>query len=261
VHKQVSTKFRRRKVTAPGINYLWQADLIFMQKYGRHNKGFKYILTVIDTFSKKAFAIPIKNKTADEIIRGFDVIFSQHQGKPINIQCDQGSEFFNRKFKQYLESKNITLYHNYSDLKACVIERFNRTLLTRLAKYFTLMNTNVYHDIIHLILKSYNSTIHRTTGCKPNQVNRFNEMGVWLRSFKDLYSKPCKKPKLKLYDRVRVYKKKGIFEKGYTRTFTREVFEIDEVINSVPVTFKIRDLSGNKLGGIFYEQELQAVAV
>src|ERR1700684_537639 len=70
-HKQKYSKFRRRKVVTPGMNYLWQADLIFMKKYKKFNNNFSYILSVIDTFSRKGFAIPLKNKTGSEIIRGF----------------------------------------------------------------------------------------------------------------------------------------------------------------------------------------------
>ena len=259
-HKQKFTKFRRRKVTAPTFNYLWQADLIFMQKYSKANKGFKYILTAIDVFSKRAFAIPVKNKTSGEIIRGFTVIFSNYKHKPVWLQCDEGKEFFNNSFKNYLEQFGIKLYHNFSDLKACVVERFNRTLLTRISKYFTLSKKNVYINVLDKIVNSYNSSVHSTTGFAPNKVNIFNEMDVWLHSNKELYNKPCKISKLKRYDRVRLCKKKHIFEKGYSASYTNEVFEVDEVINSIPRTFKIRDLSGNIISGIFYEQELQLVS-
>ena len=92
-HKQVRKTFRRRKVTSPSPNYLWQADLVFMQKYSRQNRGYKYILTVIDVFSKKAFAVPLKKKTACEVVRGFNDIFSVHKRKPSWIQCDEITEF------------------------------------------------------------------------------------------------------------------------------------------------------------------------
>ena len=116
-------------------------------------------------------------------------------------------------------------------------------------------------SVLQKLVDSYNSTVHSTTGCEPKRVNKYNEMDVWLRSFKDLYNLPCKPAKLKIYNRVRIVKKKGIFEKGYSPTYTKEVFEVAEVINSIPITYKIRDMTGYVLSGIFYEQELSQVLV
>jgi Integrase core domain len=259
-HKQRYSKFRRKKVVVPAPNYLWQADLIFMQKYRKQNKPYLYILTVIDAFSRVAFAVPLKNKSGSEVIRGFQKIFSSHKYRPKKLQCDQGTEFFNNKFKLYLKSLDIELFHNYSDFKACIIERFNRSLLTRLAKYFTYTNSYKYVNVLPQILKSYNGSVHRSLGIPPRAVNKYNQMDVWLHINKDLYTKPCKKPEIKLYDKVRLCKRRKTWDKGYDRTYTSEIFEVVEVLeNSVPVVYKVRDLKGEDLHGFFYEQELVRV--
>jgi hypothetical protein len=258
-HKQRYGKFPRRKVTAPFRNYLWQADLLFMKKYKRYNRGYSYLLTVIDVFSRFAFAIPIKNKSSGEIIRGFKEIFNKYDGKPKQLQTDQGTEFFNKDFKDFLKKFNILLFHNFSDFKACVVERFNRTLMTRLSKYFTYTKGYEYLDVLPDILESYNSSVHRGIGLKPKDVCIDNEMEVWMNSNKDLYTKKYKKPKLKLYDNVRLCKKIGIFEKGFAPTHTSEIFQIAEVLQTVPVTFRVKDINNEVISGIFYEQELVSV--
>jgi hypothetical protein len=255
-HKQRFGKFRRRKVTAPGRNYLWQADVIFMQKYKNQNKKFAYLLSVVDVFSKYGFCIPLKKKTASEIVRGFEEIFKNYRGKPRFLQCDEGREFFNVKFKNFLDWNGVTLYHNFSEFKACVVERFNRTILNRISKYFTHTGKKEYISVLPQLIHSYNTSKHRTIGCTPKDVNRYNEMDIWLYANRDLYTKQCKKPKLKQYDHVRFCKKREIFEKGYRPSYTDEIFEISEVIDSIPPTFKLSELSGTQLNGIFYEQEL-----
>ena len=258
-HKQYFSKFPRRKVMVPCKNYLWQADLVFMRKYKKFNQNYQYILTVIDCFSKFGFAVPIRRKTSDEIIRGFEEIFKHHGKQPRFLQCDQGKEFFNAKFKNYLKRFDTTLYCNYSDFKACVVERFNRTLLTRLSKYFTASGRFEYINILPDIVDSYNNSVHRSINREPSKVTRHNETDVWLHLYRDLYTKKLKKARLALYDRVRLCKTKRTFEKGYATTFTDEIFEVCEILNTIPVTYKVRDIKQEVLSGIFYEQELLKV--
>jgi len=261
LHKQRYGKFQRRKVTAPCRNYLFQADLIFMQKYKHSNKKYQYLLSVIDVFSRYGYCIPLKNKTADEIIRGFTQILSEKRRKPKFLSCDEGKEFFNVKFKQFLEKFNIKLYHNFSPFKACVVERFNRTILNRISKYFTFTGKKEYISILPSILQSYNSSVHRSIGRKPCDVNKYNEMDTWLYMNREMCEAKYSKPRLKLYDRVRICKKRGIFQKGYAPSYSSKVFEIHEIVKSFPPTFRIRDLHGNELRGIFYEKELVKVNI
>jgi len=148
------------------------------------------------------------------------------------------------------------LYNNFSDFKACVVERFNRTLLNRISKYFTHTKEWEYISVLPKLLKSYNSTTHRMIGMSPKSVNKFNEMDVWLYANKDLYTIKKKKVSLKLYDKVRLCKKRGVFEKGYAPSYTTEIFEISEILDTIPTTFRIRDMKNEVLKGIFYEQEL-----
>jgi transposase InsO family protein len=133
LHKPIRKKFPTRKVYIDGIDKQWQADLVEMREFADGNNGFNYLLTVIDCFSKYACAIPIKNKNADEIIKSFDF----KERKPVLLQTNKGKEFINKKFQSFLKDNNITWFSTNSEFKASIVERFNRTLKTKLWKYFS----------------------------------------------------------------------------------------------------------------------------
>jgi hypothetical protein len=216
------------------------------------NKGFKYLLTVIDVFSKNAFAVPVKDKTGSSITKAFKGILNNR--KPNNIQTDQGKEFYNKEFKQLMSENNINHYSTYSGKKASVIERFNRTLKQNMWKQFTIQGNYNWIGILENLVNDYNNKVHRTIGMKPFAVNKRNEKTI----LKTKYNKEYKtvKPKYKVGNYVRISKTKGLFEKGYTPNWSTEVFVIKEVIPSNPVTYRIIDLNNEEVKGRFYEQEL-----
>ena len=260
-HKARRCRFRRRRVMTPALNYLWQADIAFLPRYAKENDGFSCLLTVIDVLSKYAYAIPLKSKRSSAVIEAFKKVFKLARTRPATLECDQGTEFWSKEFVNWIEAQGVRMYHNYSDFAYSVIERFNRTICTIISKHLTATKQKRYIESLPLLMKSYNNRIHSRTNCAPSEVNKYNEMDVWLESYKDLYSKLASKPSLKLYDRVRLDKTKHIFEKGYWPAFTTELFEICEVIHSIPVTYRIQDLQGEQISGIFYSQELSKVNV
>ncbi|KAK9888953.1 hypothetical protein WA026_004237 [Henosepilachna vigintioctopunctata] len=128
LHKPVRINFPRRRVIVKGLLDLFQADLVEMIPYARFNKGFKYILIVIDVFSKYVWAIPLKNKTATHVRDAMRGILKQLSHPPKNLQTDFGKEFYNKYFKELMNTSNINHYSSYSNLKCSVVERVNRTL-------------------------------------------------------------------------------------------------------------------------------------
>ena len=110
LHKPARKNYPRRQTVTFGIDDLWQADLVEMHELASKNKKYNYMLTVIDTFSKQAFAIPIKNKTAQAVTEAFEGILKHR--KPNNLQTDQGKEFFNKAFQDLKEHK-INHYHTF----------------------------------------------------------------------------------------------------------------------------------------------------
>ena len=127
----------------------------------RFNKGYKFLLTCIDVFSKFAWVVPLKNKTGESLVNGFQSILDLGRS-PEKLQTDKGTEFLNRNFQSFLKEKNIHFFTTNNELKASVVERFNRTLKTRMWKYFTAKNTRVYIEILQDIVHAYNNSYHQS---------------------------------------------------------------------------------------------------
>ena len=113
LHKPVIKKFNKRKVYSQFKDNIWGVDLADMQSLSRKNKGIKYLLCVIDLYSKYAFVIPLKDKKGISIVNAFDKIIKQSEGKPNKIWVDQGGEFYNNNFKKWLSDNNIIMYSTY----------------------------------------------------------------------------------------------------------------------------------------------------
>jgi hypothetical protein len=126
LHRPVRRKYKRNKVTSMCIDYLWQIDLVDLQKFAKLNKGYKYLLTCIDVFSKYAWVMPIKSNEGNAVLQAFKEILKTGRESVI-IQSDEGKEFFNSAFKKFLCKEDKSLYIVNSELKASVVERFNRT--------------------------------------------------------------------------------------------------------------------------------------
>lgn len=260
LHKPARTHFSRNKVFVSRPLNQFQADLCDMQALAEHNDGFKYMLTVIDVFSKKAYVRVLKNKTAAEVVRAFESIFKDSQ-MPEKLQTDAGKEFFNKNFKALMKKHGITHFATASDLKASVVERFNRTLKTRMWRYFTAKNTRRYLEVLPDLVKSYNHSYHSSIKMAPMQVTDENVFQV----FQNLYGTfPLRKRgSLKIMfkkgDLVRISKLRGVFDKKYEQSFTDEVFKVSDIIPRFPPVYKLEDYDGEPIQGSFYEAELQKV--
>ena len=257
IHKAARKNFPRRPVLLKGIDDLWQADLIDLQSFYKINKGFRYILIIIDAFSKYVWALPIKTKTQVEVADYFEKTL-QLGRVPNNLQTDLGKEFYNSLFKKLMTSYNINHYSTYSTKKASIVERVIRTVKNKLYKYFSLAgNYRWVGRPLENIIKSYNNTVHRTIKLKPIEVNHQNEGTVRTNIKKSWKTYKHKKNKFNVGDSVRVSKYKGSFQKGYTPNWSTEIFVIKKVNKSTPVTYYIQDQRGQLILGTFYEQELQ----
>ena len=128
LHKPITRNFRKRRVISYGIDKIWAADLIEMQKYSKWNKGAKYLLTVIDVFSKYCWIVALKDKKTESVSFEFDRIFKKSKRKPEKLLTDKGSEFISKHFKEFLKKNNIKLYHTENEEKSSIVERWNKTM-------------------------------------------------------------------------------------------------------------------------------------
>ena len=150
-HRQVVGKFKRQKVYSSFRGNIWGVDLANMQSLSKCNKGYKYLLFAIDLFSKYAWVVPLKDKRGISIVNAFQKIISEGR-KPNKIWVDQGSEFYNNSFKDFLKINNIEMYSTYSEGKSVFAERFIRTLKNKIFKHMTAVSKNVYFEVLTILL-------------------------------------------------------------------------------------------------------------
>ena len=197
-----------------------------MQSLSKYNKGIKYLLCAIDLFSKYPWVVPLKDKRRISIVNAFQKIISKGR-KPNKIWVDQGSEFYNKSFKDFLKINNIEMYSTYNEGKSVVAERFIRALKNKIFKHMTAISKNVYFDVLDDIVNKYNNTVHRTIKMKPVDVIS-DSLAEYSEDFNE------KDPKFKVGDCVRISKCKNLFAKEYTQNWSEEVFIISKVKNTVP---------------------------
>jgi hypothetical protein len=123
LHRPARKNFKRRHVIVKGINDTWQIDLVEMIPYSKYNKGYKYMLTVIDIFSKVAHAVPLKTKKGEEVAKAMEKVFKENERHPQNIHSDLGKEFYNKNFQELMKKYKINLYSTFSGMKAQICER------------------------------------------------------------------------------------------------------------------------------------------
>ena len=142
------------------------------------------------------------------------------------------------------------MYSTHNEGKSVVAERFIRTLKNKIYKHMTSISKNVYIAKLDDIVNEYNNAYHTTIKMKPIDVKD----NTYINTDKETNDKD---PKFKVGHRVRISKYKNIFAKDYTPNRSEEVFIIKKVKNTVPWTYVINDLNGEKIMGTFYEKELQ----
>ena len=238
LRKPIFRKFEKRKVYSAFKDNIWATDLADMQLISKLNKGFRFLLCVIDIYSKYAWVVPLKDKKGVIIVNAFQSILKKSNRKPNKIWVDKGSEFYN--FKKWLKDNCIEMFSTHNEGKSVVSERLIRTTKNKIYKYMTSTSKNVYIHKLDDIVHKYNNKKHRTIKIKPIDVkdNTYIDFGKELND---------NDPKFKVGDHVRISKYKNIFAKGYTPNWSEEIFVIKKIKNTVPWTSVINDLNGEKL--------------
>ena len=143
LHKPVRKLFQKHSVFAKQIDDIWTADLVDMSPYSSSNSGYKYLLTVLEVFSKYGWIVPLKTETGKEVAMAFQKLFTANPA-PSRFWTDKRTEFYNQQLKGALTANNVTLYSTKNEEKTSVVERWNRTMKNIMWKYFTANNTEIY---------------------------------------------------------------------------------------------------------------------
>ena len=151
-----------------GIDKIWSADFVEMQAFSKSNRGVRYLLTVIDVFSKYGWMLLLKDKTGKSVADAFKEIFKKSKRKPEKLWTDKGREFYNKHVKEL----GVELYSTENAEKSSVVERWNRTMKEKIFKYFTANNTNKYIDVLDDFVARYNNTRHSSIKMTPVEARK-----------------------------------------------------------------------------------------
>ena len=176
-----------------------------MQTFSKFNRGVKYLLAVIDIFSKYGWLIPLKDKTGKSVASALETIFKER--KPEMMWVDKGKEFYNKYVKDL-----INLYSTENEEKSSVVERWIRTMKEKMWKYFSANSTNVYINVLPDLVREYNNTKHSSIKMTPTKTSKKeNEHRVWRNLYPDHLEIKDIKPKFSVGDKVGISKKKKDF--------------------------------------------------
>ena len=258
LHREV----KRPRTYNPIILYsprkLFQADLIDLASRSKDNDDVKYVLIVVDSFTRKCWARTLVDKTADRVLSEFKDIYKS-SGKFERLMTDAGSEFIAKKFKAWMNKENIKFTRG--NPHAPHVERLNRTIQSKLFRYMTENETRRWVDVLQRVVDAYNARRHRMIKMSPNEaekkVNRAKVIDAVSRYYQKALSKR-RDPKFKVGDVVSIQKYKNVFAKGYDQVFTDELFKIYEVHTKLPISmYTLTEYDGTVITGRFYENELQ----
>ena len=226
------------KIIYNHIDQIWSIDLADMIDYKiSNNKSYRHIFIMIDNFSKFLWAIPLKNKYSQTITNEFSNILSSSKRKPLKIESDRGSEFYNSIFQNFLKSKNIHHYSRFTDKGPSIAERVIRTIRNLLKKPIFLKGNAEWVSELSSVIKQYNNTIHSSTKMTPIQASkRVNEKEVFS-NLRDVRIK--RQPKFKLGQLVRTADIKKVFSKGDSTNSSYKLDTITEVIHDTIPSYRL----------------------
>lgn len=258
--RQVRHKFPRRRIKAYFPFQLMMTDTINYRNYGGpENNKFKYIMVLVDVFSKRAFTAPMRRMRDFDATIAMESMLAKLPDIPKSIVSDLGTEYYNSKMRALFDRFGIRHYSIRGPHKACIAERFIKTLKGRLEKYFWKSKSHKWIDVLDQFVDNYNNTYHRSIRMAPNQVSEVNRKQV----FQNLYpnANDNTKPRLNKGDHVRLLRTKGLFEKGYTRSWSTELYKITNALSDSGIDFyEIADLEGNPVPRKKYYWELNLVS-
>jgi hypothetical protein len=260
LYKPARKRYKRLKTIPSGLNTDWQCDLCIFDDLKNQNDQYRYLLVCIDVLSRKIHVAPAKTKRSEDMIDAFNRVFAKSQALPHKLYSDSGVEFQAKKMLEYFQQKQILKRVMFSPhLHAGVVERANKTIKLRLYKYFSQNNTTRWVEAVQKIVDGINNSVNRTIGMTPNQVTYENAQSLWQRLYKQEENGEEKhqlQNKFARGDIVRIAKEKGTFGRSFHPNYTDELFRITKVNPTNPPSYRIEDLEGNKISGIFYAPDL-----
>ena len=260
-HFKTTYKFPTRRVITHGINDMWDVDLMDMSNLSKENDGVKFILIVIDIFSRFLYVEPLKDKGTTNTLAALKKVMMKSDAQPDTLRTDAGKEFVGNPVSNFFAEREI--YHQIAtnEKKANYAERVIRTLKRKIYKYLYYKMSERYIDVLDDLVLAYNDNYHSSIKCSPSSVNKENEVEIWADQY--LTPLPMKLQKVKFKfkpgDQVRISQVRQAFTRGFGQTFSEEIFKIRHRYRTTPPTYVLQDMKGEKVSGLFYEQDMVLV--
>lgn len=255
--KRKRGNFERLKILVTAPRKILSIDLADFQRISEFNDGYRYVLVAIDTFSRFAWAYPLRTKRGVEVSQRLEEIIRQTNYP--KIHCDEGTEFYNSHVQGMLKKYNSSLYSTYGKGKAAHAERLIRTLKGRLFRLLHQRNTWQWIDFLPLVVRAYNNTKHSAFKEKYTPIQVHNGQDV-AKIRELLYGTPqavaAPRKVYKVGDYVRLSQSRFTFAKGYYPQNTEEIFQIARVHRNDPISYHLKDLGGEAVKERVYNGDL-----
>ena len=268
-HRGYLKHFPMKKIIVGGPNQLHQADLIDFQQYAPQNGGVRFLLVVLDVFSKFLWVEPLKDKTNVSVLEALKKIYPNYKAFPSTFTSDKGTEFTGKKIQDFFKENFVTYYNSHGNTKAQFVERAIRSLKQKIFREMEGKESRRYIDSLPQLVNDINHTVSRVTGVSAADVSPenskrifFNEHGGTIHSLiAEIVPTESQKKNFgfQVGDYVRILADKGVFSKKYNDTFSTEIFQVTEVKMTNPIQAKLQDLLGEEILGKFYKSEMQLV--
>ena len=265
VHRETRSKFKRRRVVAPFVDYQWDVDTANMTFYKKENDGYAFFVLAIDILSKFIWTVPLRTTTGQEMVLALKRMFAAGR-KPTHLRSDQGTEFVNKNVKALLKKEGVTFFVTHNVVKASYAERAIKTIKSRLVRYMTHKQTHRWIDILPKVTESYNQTYHRSIKRSPQSVKPVDSTELWKRQYDTLpmpiskgkHASHVGKFKYKVGDLVRVSFLRRPFQREYDERWSRELFVVNQrfMSDNIPQYF-LKDYTGELVSGTFYSNQLK----
>jgi hypothetical protein len=223
---QITQQVKKNKdystIISPSVRNNYQLDIFYLP-HPKQNNNFKYLLTCIDVYSRYAFVKPMKTKGGEETLKNFLEMLKE-QGKPTNLNIDEGKEFKYKPFVKYCEDNDIKMWVSNPEQtnKNAIIERFHRTLRNIILRY-EVANGKSYIDDLPKLISNYNNTEHKTLEETP--------IDIWTGKKTNTQNIKKVESPFSVGDRVRHLVGKKVFDKSSsTTTYTKKVYSIIQII-------------------------------